>query len=142
VKEEVADQRDSSPGSSARKGRSRSGTGSPSGDLNCFVLGDLLRVRLVRAPAESKDRIDNGAGHDDENENEDDRGNDTDTADHVRLWRLGIERTRGVRRQKPYIFLPHPLKTMPLCALADLTNQKGLGKQAREQWHGLYSLFK
>ena len=24
---------------------------------------------------------------------------------------------------------------MPLCALADLTNQKGFGKQAREQWH-------
>jgi hypothetical protein len=31
---------------------------------------------------------------------------------------------------------------MPLCALADLTNQKRFGKQAREQWHGLYSSFK
>jgi hypothetical protein len=31
---------------------------------------------------------------------------------------------------------------MPLCALADLTNQKRFGKQAREQWHGQFHCYR
>jgi len=71
--------------------------------ISTFLLPGICFVGLTRTRPKAKNRVDDRARYDDENQSEDNAGNDPQIVDCTRQRRLWIERTGGVHRQKAYI---------------------------------------